>query len=216
MSNLSDNNPSDVAALLERVRAGDREAVNELFIRDRERLRRMVGMRLDGRLQARIDASDVIQDAFLEAATRLPDYLNDPKLPVFLWLRLVVGERLCELHRHHLGAQMRDAGREVSLGRPAAPAASSAALAAQLLGKHTTPTQAVLRAERTLRLQEALNSLDPMDREIISLRHFEQLSRAEAAQALGIGEEAAGKRYIRALKRLKDLLADLPGGVEGL
>jgi RNA polymerase sigma-70 factor (ECF subfamily) len=216
MSNLADNNPSDVVTLLERVRAGDREALNEVFTRHRDRLHRMVEMRLDWRLQARVDASDVLQDAYLEVSTRLEEYFKDPRLPLFLWMRLVVGERLSKLHRHHLGAQMRDAGREVSLYKAAAPAASSAALAAQLMGKHTSPTQAAVRAERLLRLQEALNALDEADREILSLRHFEELNRAEAAQALGISEEAGAKRYLRALKRLKGLLADLPGGLEGL
>jgi RNA polymerase sigma-70 factor (ECF subfamily) len=210
-------NNSDVTdRLIERARMGDGDALNEIFARHRERLRRLVEARLDQRLQARIDASDVIQDAYLEAATRLDEYLRDPKLPLFLWLRLVVGERLMKLHRYHLGTQMRDAGLEVSLYRGALPAASSAALAAQLLGRHTSPTQAAVRAERLLRLQEALNSLDPMDREVLSLRHFEELSRAETAQVLGIAESAAAKRYLRALKRLKDTLADLPGGAEGL
>jgi RNA polymerase sigma-70 factor (ECF subfamily) len=207
---------SDTASLMERARAGDRQALNAVFTRHRDRLKRMVELRLDARLQARIDASDVVQEAYLEVATRLDEYLHNPKLPLFLWLRLVVGEQLVNLHRHHLGARMRDAGREVSLYRDALPQASSAALAAQLLGKHTSPTQAAVRAERMLRLQEALNALDPIDREVLSLRHFEQLSRAEAAQVLGIEEGAAAKRYIRALKRLKDTLADMPGGLEGL
>lgn len=211
-----DNNSSGTAQLLERLRAGDRQALNDLLARHRGRLRRMVEMRLDWRLHARIDASDVIQDAFLEVATRLEEYLRRPALPIFLWLRLVVGERLTRLHRHHLGVQMRDAGREVSLYREALPAADSAALAAQLLGKNTSPTQAVVRAERMLRLQEALNTLDPMDREVLSLRHFEELTRAETAKVLGIEESAAAKRYIRALKRLKDILAAMPGGLEGL
>jgi RNA polymerase sigma-70 factor (ECF subfamily) len=203
-------------ALIERAKAGDRDALNDIFTRHRARLRRMVELRLDWRLHARVDASDVIQDAYLEVATRLEEYLREPRLPLFLWLRLVVGERLSKLHRHHLGAQMRDAGREVSLYRAAFPAASSAALAAQLLGKHTSPTEAAVRAERLLRLQAALNSLEPIDREVLSLRHFEELSRSEAALALGIEEAAAAKRYLRALKRLKDALADLPGGLEGL
>jgi RNA polymerase sigma-70 factor (ECF subfamily) len=216
MGTLMDDNSSESVRLLERARAGDGDALAEIFARHRERLRRMVELRLDRRLQARIDASDVIQDAYLEVAQRLPEYLNDPHLPLFLWLRLVVGERLVTLHRHHLGTQKRDAGLEVSLYRGALPAASSAALAAHLLGKHTSPTQAAVRAERLLRVQEALNSLDPLDREIISLRHFEQLNRAESAQALGIEEAAASKRYVRALKRLKQVLADMPGGLEGL
>lgn len=210
------DNSAETAALLDRVRAGDEQAVNEIFVRHRDRLRRMVDIRLDRRLQGRVDASDVIQEAYLEVAGRLAEYLREPKLPLFLWLRLVLGERLLKVHRHHLGTQLRDAGREVSLFREALPAASSVALAAQLLGRLTSPTQAAVRAERLLRLQEALNSLDPLDREILSLRHFEELTRGEAAQALGIQEAAAAKRYVRALKRLKDALADLPGGLEGL
>lgn len=207
---------SEIAALLDRVRAGDDEAANAVFACHRNRLRRMVEVRMDRRLQGRFDPSDVIQEAHLEVTRRLKDYLAAPKLPLFLWLRLVVGERLLKLHRHHLGAQMREVGREVSLFRQPLPQASSAALAAQLLGRFTSPTQAAVRAERLLRLQEGLNALDPMDREILSLRHFEELTRSEAAQALGIEEAAAAKRYVRALKRLKEALADLPGGLEGL
>jgi RNA polymerase sigma-70 factor (ECF subfamily) len=211
-----EHNSSDTVRLIEYARKGDATALNELFARHRERLRRMVQMRLDVRLLGRIDASDVIQDAYLEAARRLDGYLQEPRIPLFLWLRFLVGERLIILHRHHLGAKMRDARREVSLYREAMPEASSAALAAQLLGQHTSPSEAAVRAERILRLQEAVNRLDPLDREVLSLRHFEQLSRAETAQVLGIEEAAAAKRYIRALKRLKDTLADMPGGLEGL
>jgi RNA polymerase sigma-70 factor (ECF subfamily) len=207
---------SDDLRLLERARGGDQGAVNDIFTRHRDRLRRMVELRLDWRLQARIDASDVIQDAFLDVARRLPDYLQQPTLPLFLWLRLVVGERLCALRRHHLGTHMRDAGREVSLYREPMPAASSAALAAHLLGRHTSPSTAAVRAERILRVQEGLNALEPIDREILSLRHCEQLTRAEAAVVLGIEEAAAAQRYVRALKRLKNVLADMPGGLEGL
>jgi RNA polymerase sigma-70 factor (ECF subfamily) len=215
MGTLMDNNSAETVDLIERARKGDREAFNALLARHRDRLRRMVEIRLDTRLQARLDASDVVQEAYVEVAERLEEYLRDPQMPLFLWLRLVVGERLMRLHRHHLGTQMRDAGREVALYRGALPAASSAALAAQLLGRHTSPTQAVVRAERILRVQEALNTLDPVDREILSLRHFEELTAAEAAQVLGIEEGAAAKRYFRALKRLKVILAALPGGSEG-
>src|SRR5437763_9998780 len=216
MGTLMDNNSAETARLLEQARAGDREALSALFSRHRARLRRMVELRLDRRLQARIDASDVIQEAYLEAATRLDEYLREPSYPLFLWLRLIIGERLQKLHRHHLGTQMRDAGLEVSLYRGALPAASSAALAAQLLGKHTSPTQAAARAERTLRLQEALNTLDAVDREVLSLRHFEELTLAETALSLGIEESAAAKRYIRALKRLKMILASMPGGLDSV
>jgi RNA polymerase sigma-70 factor (ECF subfamily) len=216
MGALMDNSSADSVDLIERARAGDREALNSLFGRYRDRLRRMVELRLDTRLQARLDASDVIQEAYVEVAERLGGYLRDPQLPPFLWLRLIVGERLMKLHRHHLGTQMRDVGREVSLFRGALPAASSAALAARLLGRHTSPTQAAVRAERLLRLQEALNTLEPMDREVLSLRHFEELTAAETARVLGIEESAAAKRYFRALKRLKEILAAMPGGQEGI
>jgi RNA polymerase sigma-70 factor (ECF subfamily) len=174
----------------------------------------MVALRLDRRLQGRVDASDVIQETFLDALARLPEYLRQPSMPFFLWLRFLAGQKLLELHRHHLGAQMRDAGREISLYRGSLPRASSAALAAQLLGRETRPSEAAIRAERKIRLQEALNSMDPLDREVLALRHFEQLNNAETAQALGLGESAASKRYIRALKKLKEILTSLPGGKE--
>jgi RNA polymerase sigma-70 factor (ECF subfamily) len=206
-----DNSSADTARLLEQARTGDQTALNELFGRHRVRLRRMVDLRLDRRLQSRIDASDVIQEAYVDAVRRLDEYLRRPDYPLFLWLRLIVGERLLKLHRYHLGTRMRSAELEVSIYRGALPAATSAALAAQLLGKHTSPTQAAVRAERMLRLQEALNSLDPMDREVLSLRHFEDLSLAETARSLEIQEAAAAKRYIRALKRLKAVLTNLPG-----
>jgi len=216
MGTLMADNSAETDRLLERARAGDRGALNELFARHRERLRRMVELRLDHRLQGRIDASDVIQEACADAVARLDDYLREPAYPLFLWLRLIVGERLLKLHRHHLGTQLRDAGLEVSIYRGALPAASSAALAAQLLGKHTSPTQAAVRAERMIRLQEALNALEPIDREIVSLRNLEELTLAETALALEIEEAAAAKRYVRALKRLKAVLAAMPGGLDNV
>jgi RNA polymerase sigma-70 factor (ECF subfamily) len=199
----------DDLRLVERAAAGDGAAAGEALVRHRTRLRRMVDARLDRRVRGRVDPSDVLQDGFADAVAKLPGYLADPKIPLFLWLRLVVGERLSKVHRDHLGAQIRDAGREVSLYRGPMPAASSAALAAHLLGKETSPTQAAVRAERLLRLQEALNALDPLDREILSLRHFEELTHAEAARVLDVQETTAAKRYVRALKRLKDVLNPL-------
>ncbi len=216
MGTLMDNNSDDTARLLELARTGDQAALNEMLGQHRARLRRMVELRLDRRLQARIDASDVIQEAYVDIVSRLDEYLRQPTYPLFLWLRLIVGERLLKLHRHHLGTQMRDAGLEVSIYRGALPAASSAALAAQLLGKHTSPTQAAVRAERLLRIQEALNTLEPIDREVLSLRHFEQMTLAETAWSLQIEESAAAKRYVRALKRLKSVLANMPGGLESV
>ena len=158
-------NSSETDQLLRRLAKGDHRDWGALLERHRQRLRRMIALRLDQRLQGRIDASDVIQEAYLEASTRLEDYLRRPTMPFYLWLRFLTGQKLLELHRHHLGAQMRDAGREVSLYRGSLPETSTAALAAQLLGRDTRPSEAAVRAERKIRLQEALNSMEPMDRE---------------------------------------------------
>jgi RNA polymerase sigma-70 factor, ECF subfamily len=206
----------DAEQLLERTQRGDRQAAAELLPRYRERLRRMIELRLDSRLRRRLDASDVVQDALVDIASRLDDYLKDPKLPFFIWMRFIAAERLLRLHRQHLGSKMRDIGREVSLYRGASPAASSFALASMLLGRLSSPTQAAVRAERLVRLQDALNALDPIDREVLALRHFEQLSPSETAIALELKPDAASKRYIRALKRLKQALAGMPGGLEAL
>jgi len=171
----------------------------------------MVQMRLDRRLQGRIDPSDVLQESYLEMSRALAAYLKEPVLPFFLWLRMITGRRLQALHRHHLGSKIREAGREVSLYRGALPQASSVSLAAHLLGRLTTPSVAAMRAEMQVRIQEALNSMDDIDREILALRHFEQLSNAETAQVLGISEQAASNRFVRALKRLKSILSSTPG-----
>jgi RNA polymerase sigma-70 factor (ECF subfamily) len=203
--------PDDSEDLLRRAAAGDEAGLAALWERHRARLRQMVRLRLDRRLQGRVDPSDVLQDAYLDLAARLADYARDRPMPTYLWLRLVTGQRLAQVHRQHLGAAMRDAGREVSLYRGALPQASSASLAAQLLGRFTTASQAAIRAERQLRLQEVLNGIDPIDREILALRHFEQLSNGEAAQVLGLSKTAANNRYIRALGRLRDLLGRVPG-----
>jgi RNA polymerase sigma-70 factor, ECF subfamily len=208
--------PSETIVLFERLRAGDRGALVELFQRHRDRLRRMVELRMDVRLQGRIDASDVLQDGFLDLAKRLDSYLSEPKLPVFLWLRLIVSDRLAIYHRRHLGAQMRDVGREVSLYRDPLPRASSAALASMRMGQVTSPSNAAIRAEQILQVEEAMNALDPLDREVVALRHFELLTRAETAMVVGITEEAGAKRYIRALKKLKVIMAAMPGGREGI
>jgi RNA polymerase sigma-70 factor, ECF subfamily len=177
----------------------------------RDRLRRVVRLRLDRRLQGRADPSDVLQEAFLDFQTRAAEYADKPDMPFFLWLRFLTGQRLQLLHRHHLGTQMRDAGREVSLLRGAMPQATSISLAAQLLGRFTSVTEAVQRAEMQLILQEAINALDALDREILALRHFEELSNDETAQVLDIKPSAASNRHIRALKRLRDVLRSTPG-----
>ena len=203
--NDSSTSPED------RLRAGDPAAAGDLFAACRDRLKKMVRLRLDRRLQGRLDASDVLQEAFLDVQRKAPDFAAKPDMPAYLWLRLITTERLLILHRHHLGAQMRDAAQEVSLCPGGLPAASTHSLANLLLGRLTSPTQAAIRAERQQRLQEALNGMDSLDREILALRHFEELSNGEAATVLELSKTAASNRYIRALKRLKEILSALPG-----
>jgi RNA polymerase sigma-70 factor (ECF subfamily) len=204
-------NPPEIDELIQRASTGDERAASDLLSRFRDRLRKMVQLRLDRRVIGRLDASDVVQEATLEAARRLREYAAAPPMEFYLWLRQLAGQKLIDAHRHHLGADKRDAGQEVSLYRKAMPEATSAALAMQLLGHLTSPTQAAQRAELQLRVQEALNNLDPVDREVLVLRHFEQLSTSETARILGISKSAAGKRFIVALKRLKEELSHIPG-----
>ena len=205
---------SETDQLLRQAAAGDQGSLGALLQRHGARLRRMVALRLDPRLQGRIAPSDVIQETYLEVSARLAAYLREPTMPFFLWLRFLAGQKLVTLHRKHLGTRMRDAGREVSLYRGRLPETSSAALAAQLLGHDARPSEAAARAEMKIRLQEALNGMDPLDREVLALRHFEHLSWAETAQTMGITEGAASKRYVRALKRLRTILSALPGGLQ--
>src|SRR5215831_10622613 len=201
--------------LLHAARNGDEGALAILVERHRDRLERMVRLRMDRRPQGRVDAADVVQEAYLALRGKFPQYSADPRLPFFLWLRLEVGQKLVDLHRLHLGTKMRDAGQEVSLHRGALPQVTSLSLAEHLLGKLTTASQAAMRVELKLRVQEALNGMDAQDREVLILRHFEELSNAEAAEVLGIKPSAAVNRYVRALKRLRDVFRGMPGGIEG-
>ena len=207
---------SETSRILQQAAEGDAQVLGTLLARHRDRLRRMVALRMDHRLQGRIDPSDVIQEAYLEAAARLAEYLRNPSMPFFLWLRFLAGQKLLTLHRHHLGVRMRDVGQQVALDPGRLPEASSAALAAQLLGHEPRPSEVAIRVEMKARVREALDGMEPLDREVLALRHFEQLSRAEIAQVLNVSEAAAGKRYIRALERLKQVLSRSPGGLEGL
>jgi RNA polymerase sigma-70 factor (ECF subfamily) len=210
------NQVGDSDTLLVRATSGDDQALAELFSRYRDRMKRMVKLRLDRRLSGRIDPSDVVQEAFLEASKRLPEYVQKRDMPLLLWLRLVTGQKLTDLHRTHLGAKLRDAAQEVSLYRGALPQASSVMLAGQLLGQLTTASHVAIRAEVRLQVQAALNSLDPLDREVLALRHFEQLNNEQTALALGIKKSAASKRYVRSLARLREILSAIPGFAENL
>jgi RNA polymerase sigma-70 factor (ECF subfamily) len=171
----------------------------------------MVKLRMDRRLQGRLDPSDVVQEAYVDIVKRAPEYRANPGMPLFLWVRWITGQKLMALHRMHLGAQMRSAGQEVSLHGGALPPASSVSIAAMLLGRMTSPTRAARRAELQDRLQGVLNSMDATDREVLVLRHFEELGNSETAQVLGISKSAASSRYVRALMRLKKALEGVPG-----
>jgi RNA polymerase sigma-70 factor (ECF subfamily) len=204
------------ASFLDRASGSDAAAWGASLMEHQARLNRMVAFRLDPRLHGRVDASDVVQDAFLQAAVHRDDFFRQKSLPLFLWLRGVVANKLLEVHRHHLGTRMRDAAREVARRYREAPDATSVALVAQLSAHGTGPGTAAARAEVKLRLQAALSAMNAMDREVLALRHYEQLTNAEAAQVLCIHERAAAKRYVRALKRLKEMLAQMPGGLSEL
>jgi len=201
----------EVQALLNRLRAGDRDALAELFARYREPLRRMVTLRLDQRLTGRVSPSDVLQETYVDAMKRVPHLFENPDMPFFVWLRWIAGQRSVEVHRQHLGARMRVAGLEISLDKTYPAAASSACLAAHLAAGLTSPSRAAIRGETLAQLEKALESLDPIDSEVLALRHFEELSNNEVASLLGIQKAAASKRYVRALTRLKEALANVPG-----
>jgi RNA polymerase sigma-70 factor (ECF subfamily) len=204
---MSSNRPTDEEALLLRQAGADRDGVlGALLDRHRRRLLRMVHLRMDPRLKARVGASDVLQDAYVEASKRVGAYLEDPRLPFFLWLRTITAQKLVDAYRVHMGAQKRDLRRQVSPGAAAFPGATSVALADHLIAQNTTPTQAALAAEMRQQVEEALDTMNPADREVLVLRHFEELSNAETATELGIDTSAASKRYVRALDRLRDVL----------
>jgi RNA polymerase sigma-70 factor, ECF subfamily len=209
-------NADKIDELIQRAVQGDSTAISALLSMYRDRLTKMVQLRLDRRLFGRVGASDIVQEAVIEAARRLPAYADTPPMEFYLWLRQLAGQKLIDTHRRHLGAEKRNAGQEVSLYRKAMPEATTTALASQLLGRLTTPTQALQRAELQLRVQDALNNLDPIDREVLVLRHFEQLSNSETAHVLGISKSAASKRFVVALTRLKDVLQQVTGLEEQL
>jgi RNA polymerase sigma-70 factor, ECF subfamily len=192
--------------LVDRARQGDRQAMGDLIERHQDRLLRLVGFRLDRRLRGRIDASDILQEAFVEVTRRQSELPLQAESSLFLWLRFLVLQKLAEVHRRHLGVRARDATREVSIYDASATSVPSKVLARQLLGKLTSPSEAAMRAELKYRLEQTLNSMNSLDREIIALRHFEQLSNAEAAQVLGISDSAASTRYVRAIRRLRPAL----------
>jgi RNA polymerase sigma-70 factor (ECF subfamily) len=190
--------------LLELAQLGEQAAWEELMSRHREKLRRMVEFRLNPRLQGRVDASDVVQETFIEAARVLTPDRRNPNLPVHLWLRRLANQKLIQAHREHLEAECRAAGRELT-ELPNADV-SSYSIARYLVGDFTSPSLAAMRDEKREALQAALERLDVLDREVLVLRHFEQLSGPESAEILGISHDAVKKRYVRALEKLQRIM----------
>ena len=201
------NHSGDTLALLAQAQAGDRDALDTLFARHRDRLLQMLRFRMGGLLSRRVDASDVLQEAHVEAWRRLPSYLaEDDPMPFFLWLRFLTGQKVAQMHRHHVGAQRRDVRREIRMHE--LPGPDNTSIADVLAGQGTSPPSGAARAERHARLLAVLDEMNETDRDVLCLRHFEQLTGNETARELGITTEAAGKRYIRALRRLKDALGN--------
>lgn len=185
----------------------DREqALAQYFQIVRPRLKRIVNFRLDYRLSGRVSESDVLQETYVRAAKRIDHFLAKKEMQFFVWLRLEINQKLHELHRYHFAAEKRDARKEILFGQPQAGGETSLAIAAHLVGRMSTPSRLVEKAEQIAILETTLNEMPELDREVIALRHFEELSNIETAQILGIDSSAASKRYLRALKRLKEIM----------
>jgi RNA polymerase sigma-70 factor (ECF subfamily) len=204
---MTTSSAPDTNELLDRVRRGDGAARQQLLARHLHRLRKMITLRLDRRLAARVDPSDVVQESLAEADRKLGDYLKEQPLPFYPWLRQIAAERLAKLHRRHLHAGKRDARREEP-GVLDLPDESALQLASRLAAPGTSPSRQVVREELRQRLQEALARLGERDREVLVLRYLEQLSTRETAAVLGITEGAVKVRHLRALERLRALLGE--------
>jgi RNA polymerase sigma-70 factor (ECF subfamily) len=204
----------DTNELVQRAAGGDSGARRDLLGRHREQLRQMVLLRMDRRLRARFDPSDVVQDALLTAAVKLSDYLRRQPLPFYPWLRQIALEQLIELHRRHVQAQKRSVSREVA-GVLDLPEDSAAELASRLLAGGVSPNRGLVREELCRRVRDALLHLPPRDCEILILRHLEELSTREIAAVLGLSESAVKMRHLRALERLRVLLEKEPPEDEG-
>ena len=196
--------------LLANARQGDRAAVNRLLERHRVSLKKLIQLRLDRKIARRVDASDVVQDVLMEANTRLQDYLTDPKMPFHLWLRQLAQDRMIDVYRRHRGAQRRSLDREQSIAAPQFSDQSGFDLMGQLADHELTPAAASIRKELEARFVLALDQLEDEDREIVLMRHFEQLGNSEVADALGLSAAAAGMRHLRALRKLRAILGDRP------
>jgi RNA polymerase sigma-70 factor (ECF subfamily) len=195
------------AELLQNARQGESAAVNELMERHRNAVRQMIQMRLDRAVAARVDASDVVQDVLLEASQRLNDFIEAGSMPFHLWLRQLAKDRLIDMHRRHRGAQRRSVDREQRVGAGSSEQ-SSLNLDGVLADGQLTPAAASIRREIEQRFLTALQELGDDDRDIILMRHQEHLTNSEVAEALGLSQPAAGMRYLRALRKLREVLGE--------
>lgn len=199
--------PDPTQDLLRRAEGGDEAAVNDLLDRHRDGLRRMIGLRMDPAIGRRVDASDIVQDVLLRASRRLAEYLKNPAMPFGLWLRHMARDHLIDEYRKHRQAGRRSLDREQPLG-PGEGDASSLDIADVLPDHELTPAAAALRGELQRRFQGALQQLNDDDREILVMRHYEQLTNSEVARVLGLSDPAAGMRHLRALRRLRAILGE--------
>lgn len=187
------------------------QSLAECFETRRDQVLNWIRFRIDPRLGGRVDIEDVLQESYMAASSRWKHFPRDGSVDLIVWVRSIVLQTLTDLHRVHLGAQCRDARREIGLPAPTANDHSRPALADQLVADLTSPSLAAARRETSRRIQEALESMSETDQEILMLRHFDMLDNHEVAQVLGITAKNASIRYVRALKRLKPLLEATQG-----
>ena len=193
---------------LRELQLGGEKALARVLERHRNQLARMIEFRLDRRLLTRLDVDDVLQEAYLVQARRLDDYLQNPAVPVFVWLRTMTQQVIVDMQRRHLRAKKRDARLDVPLNRRAGAGSASVSIAARLAASLTSPSKAAVRADMRAHLQAALDEMEPIDGEVLALRHFEELSNNEVALILGLSAAAASNRYTRALKRLGQIMKE--------
>ena len=204
--NIGSGSNSEIVQLLT---DGGAHALAEIFSDYRSRLERMVEFRLDIRLRGRVDAGDVLQEAYIEIARRIGDYIARPEVSFFVWVRQLTWQTLVAVHRRHLG-QKRTPNQEVRFAGRRSPDGTTNSIAAMIMGQLTSPSNAAIREEEISQVRDAINSMDETDREVLALLHFEQLGNNEVAEVLGLSKTAASNRYVRALKRLGEIMSRLP------
>jgi RNA polymerase sigma-70 factor, ECF subfamily len=211
MVSTAGNSANGTEVLVDRIKSGEAEALPELFARRRKRLRRMIRLRLDQRLQGRVDPEDVLEQAFRDVLQQAREYLAEPKVSPFVWMRQLTNRRLADVQRRLFASGSPDVGQEISLVQGPLPEVSSVSLAAMLLGQFSQPVHEAQHVAKQMRVQEALKQMRPVDREVLVLRHFEMLNNDETAEVLGLPRSEISRHYLRALKAIKDFVGDMPG-----